>query len=118
MIGFGGDGLDALQRLLHPSALRCALRWQETQSGCVATAERRLEDLALLALPDPLERSAAHSVQAAAGAPQLLTDLYRQIKGMGSGVRPDAAEIALRVRRMADELWSSGDSAARQCRVI
>ena len=104
LIGFGGYGLDALQRLLHQSALRGVLRWQETQSGGVATAERRLEDLALLALPDPFERSAAHSVQAAAGAPQFLTDLYRQIHGLPTGARSDARAIAQHVRGMVDGL--------------
>ncbi len=104
LIGFGGYGLDALQRLLHQSALRGVLRWQETQTGGVATAERRLQDLALLALPDPFERAAADPVQAAAGPPQFLTDLYRQIKGPAGGVRPEPEEVARCVRRMADEL--------------
>lgn len=113
LIGFGGYGLDALQRLLHQSALRGVLRWQETQSGGVATAQRRLQDLALLALPDPCERSAADSVQAAAGAPQFLTDLDRQIQCPATGARPDMAEIAQRVRELADGLVSQTASDRR-----
>ncbi|WP_295392401.1 hypothetical protein [uncultured Thiodictyon sp.] len=104
LIGFGAYGLEALQRLLHQSALRGVLRWQETQGGGVASARRQLQDLALLALPDPFERSGEGTVAAAAGAPQFLTDLYRQIQGPAANVRATPDEVALRVRRIADEL--------------
>jgi len=104
LIGFGGYGLDALQRLLHQSALRGVLRWQETQSGGVASARRQLKDLALLALPDPFERPADASASVGAGAPQFLIDLYRQITVLSADPRPDAEAVAQRVRQAADGL--------------
>ena len=106
LIGFGGYGLDVLQRLLHQSALRGVLRWQEARSGGVASARRRLQDLALLALPDPLESTAPGAVPPAAGAPQFLTDLYRQIQGPATAARLEVAEIARQVRELADGLVS------------
>ena len=106
LIAFGAFGLDALQRLLHQSALRGVLRWKESQSGGVASAQRQLQDLGLLALPDPFERSPEVAAQAAAGAPQFLTDLYRQIKGAPSEALSAEGGIARFVRRAADELVS------------
>jgi len=103
LIGIGTYGLDALQRLLHQSALRGVLRWQETQTGGVASAQRRLQDLALLALPDPFEDAPADTA-AAVGAPQFLTDLYRQIKGPTADPRAEPGAVAQQVRRLADEL--------------
>ena len=103
LIGLGRYGLDAMQRLLHQSALRGVLRWEETQSGGVASAERRLLDLALIALPDPYE-PATTGAAPAAGAPQFLTDLYRQVR-VPPG--PDCAEPAALgrwVREAADAL--------------
>ncbi|AUB82508.1 hypothetical protein [Candidatus Thiodictyon syntrophicum] len=104
LIGFGAYGLDALQRLLHQSALRGVLRWQETQSGGVASAQRHLRDLALLALPDPFERSAVGTAVGGAGAPQFLTDLYRQIKAPAADQRTEPGAAAALVRRIADAL--------------
>lgn len=104
LIAFGGFGLDALQRLLHQSALRGVLRWKESQTGGVASAQHQLQDLGLLALPDPFERSPEVATQAAAGAPQFLTDLYRQIKEAPSEALSAEGGIARFVRRAADEL--------------
>lgn len=106
LVGFGSYGLDALQRLLHQSALRGVLRWQETQSGGVASAQRQLRELALLALPDPFERLVDSTAGVGAGVPQFLTDLYRQIKGPPRSVRSDPEVVAQHVRQIADGLVS------------
>jgi hypothetical protein len=106
LIGYGGYGRDALQRLLHQSALRGVLSWKPTKIGGVDTAQRQLEDLALLVLPDPFEEAVPISAQAAAGAPQFLTDLYRQIKEPPEEARAGEAAMARFVRQIADGLMS------------
>jgi len=108
LIGYGGFGLDAMQRLLHQSALRGVLRWRETQTGGVASAQRQLEDLGLLALPDPFDGAAGSAAQSAAGAPQFLTDLYRQIKVLPADAAVAEGGVAHWVRRAADALMAQG----------
>lgn len=105
LIGYGGYGRDALQRLLHQSALRGVLSWKDEQTGGVETAQRQVEGLALLVLPDPSEEAAPTSAQAA-GAPQFLTDLYRQIKEPPEEARAGEDAMARFVRQIADGLMS------------
>jgi hypothetical protein len=106
LIGYGSYGRDALQRLLHQSAMRGVLSWKDTQTGGVDTAQRQLDDLALVVLPDPSEEALPISAQAAAGAPQFLTDLYRQIREPPEGARAGEDTLARFVRQIADGLMS------------
>ena len=104
LVGLGRFGLDAMHRLLHQSALRGVLRWEETQSGGVASAERRLLDLALVALPDPFEPAMAGGGAAAVGVPQFLADLYRQVRRPPAADAMGPAAAADWVRGLADAL--------------
>jgi hypothetical protein len=108
LIAFGGFGLDALRRLLHQCAMRGALRWKESQTGGVAAGRRQLQGMAMLAFPDPGERSHQPAAQAAAEAPELLTDLYRQIDEISVAASAGEGAVAALVRRAADGLLAQG----------
>jgi len=97
LIGYGAFGREALQRLLRHSALRGVLKWKKTQLGGIASAERQLRDIALLAVEDRFDADSGARLRNAAmgGEPEFLQDLYRQIKKVPTAAAAAAAESTL-----------------------
>jgi hypothetical protein len=96
LVGFGAFGLDVLRRLLASTAPRGVLRWEEPRGGG-GPSERHLQDLALLWLPDPLATADEFErIDAREGsALEMMRDLYRQIREVGSDAGANGLAQAL-----------------------
>ena len=112
LVGFGAFGLDVLRRLLASTAPRGVLRWEEPRGGG-GPSERHLQGLGLLWLPDPLATADEFErMDARAGsALEMMRDLYRQIREVGSDSGHDGLAQAL--VQSAETLLSAAGRAGR-----
>ena len=114
LIAFGGFGLDALQRLLHQSALRGVLRWKESQTGGVASAQRQLQDLGLAGPAGPLRAlPRGHRAGALPGRPNSSRTSIARLRSRPGGLSAEGgiAQLVRRARRRlggADRLRPAG----------
>ncbi|MBI1354242.1 MAG: hypothetical protein GC160_07845 [Acidobacteria bacterium] len=74
LVGYGAYGRTVLERLLRGAAARGVLAWEERDDPS-SLQRRRLQSLALLWAPDPLEGGATDEAP-----PEVMLDLYRQIE--------------------------------------
>lgn len=116
VVGYGAFGLDVLRRLLASTAPRGVLAWEEARGGG-APSERHLRDLALLWMPDrmeraqgPHEKSDEESVDEGS-ALEMMRDLYRQIQKIES---PSDAGFARALSAAAEALLSAAARAGRR----
>jgi hypothetical protein len=82
LVGFGAFGLEVLRHLLKSTAPRGVLTWEEPRGGGLPT-ERRLQDLALLWVPDPTAAAISDPYEETASEGtvlEMMRDLYRQIR--------------------------------------
>lgn len=105
LVGYGGFGLDVLQRLLVNAALRGALRWRDPQGGAGA-GERHLEDLALVWIQDPGEQIRVRQD----GSAEVLRDLYREIEEVPESSRLEA-EVTAAIETKARQVLSASSRA-------
>src|SRR2546423_405791 len=103
LVGYGAFGLTLQRRLLSSAAPRGVLTWQEPRG--TASDERRLQDLALLWVPD---RKIDPNDDASQGrnALEMMRDLHLQIGQAGDGSPPDAETFADALSEAAEQLLS------------
>lgn len=113
LVGYGELGHDVLRRLLASTALRGVLVWEEPRGGA-ESAERSLQDLALLWVRDrmgarELEEDGNHGQSSF----EMMRDLYRQIQQVPESTAGLEADFANALSSAAEQLLSASTRAAR-----
>jgi hypothetical protein len=114
VVGYGAFGRSVLRRLLAGAAARGVLRWEQPP-GSVAAHERRLRDLALLAVDDPLDdpRKRDREDSHEGSGFDMMMDLYRQIRGVDGVRRPVEEGLSEAVGEAAEVLLSAATRSRR-----
>ncbi|ASF47642.1 hypothetical protein [Methylovulum psychrotolerans] len=108
LIGYGRFGLEILRQFLVSTATRGVLVWDTPEGAGIG--ERRLRDLALLWLPDPMEDEGVGGAVLGGNRAELMRDLHRQIESP-----PDnSKDIQAFIKNKAEGLLNAAQRARRQ----
>lgn len=110
LVGYGAFGLTMLHRLLSSAAPRGVLAWEEPRGGA-APSERRLEDLALLWVPD--QPGQDDGTASGGTAFEMMRDLHHQVEKVSDGL-PQDVTFAEKLSEAAEKLLSVAARAGRR----